>query len=249
MPITFFDLPRELRDVIYTEVLLSPTGYIEPVPAQARKLPTNNHNIPLRFNLHIAQPSTTWSNVRGNYVVSLSLTRTNRQIYHETAELFWARNTLYFPSPPALIHTLKAMGQVSSRLITSIALDITPLVCKGMPKVLRLLASRSRHGSFRRLKIEVSRGQLIHMSSCRKSSDERRVGEYDAFLSMLRKGAGCGFEKVMAVQTMLLNWRIWGGMEHDTIRELHLAWGGTAICNGELEWVDFVHVGKCAGVP
>lgn len=56
------------------------------------------------------------------------------------------------------------------------------------------------------------------------------------------------FGKEMRIHTLLREWKVGGGVDHDTARDLHLAWGGKMIVNGDLEWFDYVHVGKCAGV-
>lgn len=81
------------------------------------------------------------------------------------------------------------------------------------------------------------------------SSDPKRIIMYDGLWETLREGGNeAKFEKDMKIETLLREWRVGGGLDHDTARELHLAWGGRMIVNDELEWVDFVHVGRCAGI-
>lgn len=255
MPTSFFDLPRELRDIIYWEVLISPTGYIEPVPIPIvhHKKPPANQIRRQRFKLRIfpsGASSSSPSSSEKNGVVSLSLARVCRQINLETRALFWKHNTFHFDTPYSLIKTLKEMGQIPSRLITSISLSLSISLCKLLPKALRLLASRTRHGAFRRLSLDIARSDLIGIARCKTSGDEKRIDDYDELLGMLREGsAGCKFERRMQVETMLRNWRVQKCLDHDTIRELHLAWGGRTFCNGELEWDNYEHVGNCAGMP
>lgn len=262
MPTTFFDLPRELRDMIYHEVLLSPTGYVRPVAIKAKDKDQDLEHTPSRFTLKISRPTSMhacnsyFKPIAGSpsSLLSLSLMRANRQIRHETAGLFWARNIFSFHRPFDLVHTLKDMGQTSSRLITSIALtlafpttfDTSHSLFKTLPKVLRLLASRARRGAFRLLRFHLAAHDFRRLARRGTSALTADVDAYDAFLGVLRAGAECGFEKVVAVRMGRGSWRVWGCEEHDTLRDLHLAWGGMVTCNDEVEWVDFVHVGNCA---
>jgi hypothetical protein len=260
MPTSFFDLPRELRDMIYCEVLLSPTGYVGAIAIKAKGKVLEY--TPSRFTLTISLPtSMNECNPHPKHTISssssslsLSLMRTNRQIRRETAGLFWTRNTFSFHRPFELIHTLKDMGQTPSRLITSITLtlafpsafDTSHPLFKTLPKVLRLLASRARRGAFRRLRFHLAAQEFRRLARRGTSARPADVDAYDAFLGVLRAGAECGFEKVVAVRMGPGAWRVWGCKEHDTLRDLHLAWGGMVTCNDEAEWVDFVHVGNCA---
>jgi len=80
------------------------------------------------------------------------------------------------------------------------------------------------------------------------SSQADKVAVYDAFLETMREsGKEKAFRKRMEVESLLRNWKVGGGLDHSTVRELHLAWGGEMYVNGELEWRDYVHFGKCAG--
>jgi len=81
------------------------------------------------------------------------------------------------------------------------------------------------------------------------SSDPKRILLYDDLLEILREdGTKAKFEREMKVETLLKEWRVGGGLDHETVRELHLAWGGKMVVNEEVEWIDFVHVGRCAGI-
>ena len=89
---------------------------------------------------------------------------------------------------------------------------------------------------------------MIAIETCKMSSQAEKVAVYDGLLEVLREGgSGKGFQKCMEVESLLQNWRIGGGLDHSTVRELHLAWGGRMCVNGELEWKDYIHVGRCAG--
>ena len=254
----FFDLPREIRDIIYEHVLVSPTGYIQPILTTKKSLTATP-----QFALYIVLPPQDPSNQRtliqysmpeladvssASSYLSLSLPRVSRQIHGETTSLFWRKNTFTFSSSQHLISTLRTISQIPSRLIVHTTLSLSSSFTKDLPRALRLLASRARLGSFRHLTLTISRKELIAIEGCKMSADPKRTAQYDGLLEMLRDGGmEKGFEKVMRVETLLREWRVGGGLDHDTARELHLAWGGRMVVNGEVEWVDFVHVGRFAG--
>lgn len=144
-----------------------------------------------------------------------------------------------------------------------------------LARALRLLASRARWGALRRLELTVGRREFIGLLGERGGGKGGGEG-YDRLLGVLRGGwvgeggglagevgkgigagvggggegkeGGKGFERVMSVRTLLREWRVGGGHDHETVRELHFAWGGRMVVNGEVEWVGFEHVGRCAGV-
>ena len=89
---------------------------------------------------------------------------------------------------------------------------------------------------------------MIAIETCKMSTQADKVAVYDGLLEVLREGGKeKAFKKSMGVESLLRNWRIGGGVDHSTVRELHLAWGGEMRVNGDLEWKDYVHVGTCAG--
>jgi hypothetical protein len=163
----------------------------------------------------------------------------------ETQQLLWSHNTFSFPTPLSLTSTLKAMTQTPSRLIRRISLPLTLASLPHLPRTLRTLASRARCGAFALLTLTVERGEMIRIARCRS----REAPVYERLLEVLRVGgADARFERRMEVRTMLREWRVGGGLDHEAVRELHFAWGGRMVVNGEVEWVDFGHVGRCVGV-
>ncbi|KAH7317677.1 hypothetical protein BKA65DRAFT_483148 [Rhexocercosporidium sp. MPI-PUGE-AT-0058] len=118
---SFLDLPREIRDEIYTYCLVSPSGLIAPyilprtptlkVSRRQVKSSTQKQNqkqkqkqqlhlitSPLVFTLDdpiFQNPRVFLARYKSAYL-SLSLPSTCRQIYNETTSLFWRSNTFYF---------------------------------------------------------------------------------------------------------------------------------------------------------
>ncbi|CZR63889.1 uncharacterized protein PAC_13786 [Phialocephala subalpina] len=110
-------LPSELRNMIYFHVLVSPTGYIEPISrnhAYYLRLPGSiSHTGPFWY-LNVTEPSSHLP-LDENFVrrrrqlsngekdapeysssISTSLLRTNKNIYQETFSIFWENNTFLF---------------------------------------------------------------------------------------------------------------------------------------------------------
>jgi len=101
MPATFFDLPRELLDLIYKEVLVSPTGIVQPW---------------MRFeknNVHLNYPS--------YEKFSLSLIRTCRQIHREVKDIFWDYNAFRIGTRYT---DLQNVGEVFLHRVTSVIFDV-----------------------------------------------------------------------------------------------------------------------------
>jgi hypothetical protein len=195
MPTSFLDLPREIRDQIYGYVLISPGGLVEP-RIYPRLFPANKKSAP-QFSLNadpLSDSVTTES-------ISLSLPRTCRQIYNETHGLFWRNNTFYFSTfypfgtSMGVIKTLKMMGQTSSRLITSVTINMQYISgqYKTLGKVLQVLASRARHGAFRKLELEWRYSEFI------------MVSDYDGLLDGLNQGSeACKYERRLGGDTWIL---------------------------------------------
>ncbi|KAH8601659.1 hypothetical protein B0O99DRAFT_588847 [Bisporella sp. PMI_857] len=256
MPAAFLALPRELRDLIYDEVLISPTGYVTPSP-----IPISSKASKISFRrsrFTILMTTLTHDNVRptespnGNVMVTISINRVCRQVYNETRHVFWRKNIFYFQTPLALTTTVKDMGQISSRLIQRITLSfsISDAKIKSLAKAFRLLASRSRYGAFQTLELNIARKEFIAIQACRMSSQTEKVGLYDELLEALREGGREGrFKKELKVEPLLKEWRAGGtsSLDWGTARELHCAWGGRMFVGGELEWVDYMHCGRSYG--
>jgi hypothetical protein len=176
MPTSFLDLPREIRDIIYEHALVSPTGYVTPVD--------NKSSRPLRWSLHavnvvgdfVVNGSSTNHKeefiiedavlkVDKNGTVSLSLSRTCRQIREETSHIALSNNIVAFKNVPSMTRVLKSMGQAPSRLITSVQLPLTCRYYRTLSKAFALLKSRARHGCFQKLYLVIPRDDfryLIH---------------------------------------------------------------------------------------
>jgi hypothetical protein len=246
MSTSFLDLPREIRDIIYEHVLISSTGYVAPILDKSSRS--------LRFSLHTAngdEPSrneTTDRNkiiLSNNDVLSLSLPRTCRQIWQETDGIFWSNNAFLFEDPTAMTRTLKSMGQVPSRRIETISFRLNNRHWRVLPKAFALLASRARHGSFQKLHLDLPRKEFAVLTYWKHFGDASHTGRYDEVLEVLRDASEeCNFRRSI---------RIYGGdyemaaKESDTIRDLHLAFGGCMIYDGKLQWNNYKPVGTYIG--
>jgi hypothetical protein len=256
MPTSLFDLPRELRDIIYAQVLVSPTGFLCP-SIVAKGDPQSSR--PVHFILIVSEPSTMIfakdpPSVEDG-IVSLSLIRTNRQIYQETSGLFWARNTFNFRSVFSIPEILKEMGQLVTQKITSVSIDLwfSPRgesnpsgreVLKNLILSMQRLSLRHCCPSLRRMRMDVNFMEFFMLPFLRETEGEL----FEAVLLALKAVASPRYQNVLVVQ-MDSRTKIPGTSEHDALRDLHLAWGGTTYCNCELEWVDSAHVGLCDGRP
>jgi hypothetical protein len=264
MPTSFLDLPRELRDEIYAYALISSSGVVSPhwIPPRTSKFlvpktpppstttTTVSSQLIGRFRLYTNPPklcpirgfeSETWR--EKHPYISLSLPRTCRQIYEETESIFWELNTFYFSSANAgVIRTMKMMGQVSSRLITSVIIqmdcgsDSTRLISK----TLNVLASRARYGHFRRLELLWDEDQFKCLMDLAKQIPMARARQYDELLEGLRTGESGGrFERVVRLPEMVGQ----RGREAEACaRDLHFAFGGTLFWGDMLGWENWKEV-------
>lgn len=92
----------------------------------------------------------------------------------------------------------------------------------------------------------VSWEEFRHLTYWKHYGDAISSARYDDMLEILREGSkGCNFQRTMRVYSGDLN--SYGERELDTVRDLHLAFGGSMIYDGKLEWNDYEHVGKCIG--
>jgi hypothetical protein len=264
MPTTFLDLPREIRDEIYFHALISQTGVVSPhlipprpsfKPSSIKPLsppsstPTSSQLVG-RFRLYTNPPKLcpirifepeTWRDKHP--YISLNLPRTCRQIYFETQSLFWERNTFYFSNANAgVIRTMKMMGQVSSRLITSVVIqmdndsDLTRL----MSKTLNVLASRARFGNFRRLELVWDEEQFKILMNMARQIPMARARQYDELLEGLRTGESGGrFERTIRLPSLVGQ----RGREAEACaRDLHFAFGGKLFWGDVLGWENWKQV-------
>lgn len=71
---------------------------------------------------------------------------------------------------------------------------------------------------------------------------------YDDLLRVLRGAGEVGvFRKTMRVGSGRRDGDVEGERELDTVRDLHLAFGGGMMYNGRLEWNNYEHVVGCGG--
>jgi hypothetical protein len=279
----FFTLPRELRDQIYRWVLLPSLApyLIEPYQLERKTLTKrkqkpkqrSNNTIPAPFKICLDpvnfSPSEYHTTQRValsrhfNYT-TLSLLRTNQQIYNETHELFWHNVVFYFPQfnykylqpKNRAVRVLKEMGQIPSRLIRHIRIRFDgQRDAKGeLPKLLRLLASRARLGEFRLLELMWSADEFYelvaaHLPDAAPSSVDR----YDALLEYLRVDAtDCGYDRIIRFDEECISTSLypicWGPTEmaeddtKETIKALHFACGGSVYFEDKLLWQNYQQV-------
>ena len=101
----FWSFPRELRNIIYSYILLSHTGYIQPVSRNAAYhygFPQSISPSGPRFYLTIQHArDSCQSDLQSGHETpyfSLSLLRTCRAVHRETKPMFWQNNIFYFVS-------------------------------------------------------------------------------------------------------------------------------------------------------
>ncbi|KAE9370635.1 hypothetical protein N431DRAFT_484812 [Stipitochalara longipes BDJ] len=174
--VSLLDLPGEIRNQIWDLCLVSPTGTISPLSrrdAYYSGFPGScSHSGPFfylieeekflmerdqAFHPHVEPTAST---------ISLSLPRTCRKIFEETNNLFWTKNTFYFPTPHRFISTFKFMGKYPQRRITSLRLCATPWLgneIEWLEKALQLLISQRNPSSLRHLELLVDKETIIYM--------------------------------------------------------------------------------------
>ena len=203
-----------IRNQIWDLCLVSPTGVISPISrrdAYYSGFPGScSHSGPF-FYLQVGEERSSMQEARPfrldlkpKPTVSLSLPRTCRKIYEETNDLFWAKNTFYFPTPHRLISTFKFMGKYPPRRITSLLLATTPWVgndLSWLDTALQLLISQGKSSSLQRLDILVHK-DVIHIMSDAKMQRLSFLQECWAykFISCLKQARRLrGVEKKLAV--------------------------------------------------
>ena len=132
-----------------------------------------------------------------------------------------------------MARTLNAMGQIASRRIqfircTSLGLiDEHPAV---LPEGMKLLVSRARLGAFQHLFLDLYSNELDELSF--RKSTGYLMEQYKRWLEALRKvSPGRLYQRTIQVHSVH---GITTGV--DLLRDLHLAVGGTMICDGDLVW-------------
>jgi len=108
-----------------------------------------------------------------------------------------------------------------------------------LPKCFALLSSRARHGSFRTLHLDLACDDFGTLANWLYCGDEGEVW-YDAMLVMLRHASReCNFQRCISVHS---GDELMAGS--NTIRDLHLAFGGKMICDEKLEWENYKRIGS-----
>jgi hypothetical protein len=160
----FLDLPREIRDMIYSYALTSPSGYMAPVLSKhglsLGSSKCNNSRSPSHRLLLIPcnskgealhgceDPKVLAQRSRDTALASF-LPIVNRQIYGETSHLLWGTNALLCTDPKTLVIAMKHMGQAASRRVERVLLRFNPFYPEDTNKAFSMLASRSRSGRLR----------------------------------------------------------------------------------------------------
>ncbi|KAH6716055.1 hypothetical protein BKA61DRAFT_573900 [Leptodontidium sp. MPI-SDFR-AT-0119] len=278
---SFLDLPREIRDEIYTYCLVSPSGLIAPYllprsPAlklSRRQSKTSKQKQKQKQQLHLitcpeiftphdaifqALPSHVFLARFKSAYLSLSLPSTCRQIYNETAGLFWKKNAFYFDGfcesgrGLGVARTLKGMGQTASRLIEYVTIRMPRLGAEYavLRKVLNTLSSRARLGNFKRLELVWGEEEVRELMRSAAAGEEESQFYWE-MIEDLREGfEGERFERVVRLAACPV------GISDDdfSVEEevelyemvsgcLHSFVGGKMICGGVLQWENNVIVG------
>lgn len=249
---TLLDLPRELRDHIWSYCLVSPTRCIEPISRSVAfysQFPRSASPSGPQFYLAIKDPETHDSclltGTRPEFI-SLSLPRTCRTIYLETTELFWKSNTFFFPSAVDLLHSFRDMGRIPSRCITSLSISICTIegnAVEVIEKALRRLVQSAPRSSLERLDLVLSRKSLeaiararLSMLGGRGSVRSRNALRYGEFLFALEETSRANAFKrrlilhndaTIPIEAVCMDAR-------DTIQELHQKWRGQVYWGGNL---------------
>jgi len=273
---TLLSLPREIRDEIYRMVLLPASAPYLTEPYRIEHQATSKRKsrakarlqryalgAPFKLCLNPLEGSPSTMQETDFYHTSLSLLRVNQQIYSETRDLFWHNVTFYFPlfkfltlsTGKSVFHTLKGMGQIPSRLIRRIRIEFDFLKwnTSEVPKILQLLASRSRFGDFKMLELAWDAApfsELVEANSASVVSDT--TDSYDMLLEELRDGStSCRYERVIRLLEHSKSVKLLGGLTseeiQETVRVLHFACGGSLYWQKKLVWqhyqkVDEIHV-------
>jgi hypothetical protein len=160
--------------------------------------------------------------------------------------LFWEKNAFYFSNTNAgVIRTMKMMGQVSSRLVTSVVIqmDDSSELTRLISKTLNVLASRARFGHFRRLELVWDSDQFKYLQMMARQIPMARARQYDELLEGLRTGEGGGrFERVIRLPGDPRPAGQRGREAEASARDLHFAFGGRLFWGDVLGWENWNQV-------
>jgi hypothetical protein len=266
MPTSFLDLPREVRDIIYSEFFTSPTSHLlielHMKPRTFRQASSRGIRL---------QPCLPTSPLPRSdslpYPVPTALERTCQQIYSETHDLLWEYNTICFESPWDVMPILKHMGQRASRLIQRANFHIGmwwALRSKEFRQALCMLASRTRQGNLRevRLVLHASTGATYMLSRFRERGHSMVLmrAKFETLQRSLRAGGDLVWAKGI-LRCLYLEWdhvetsdfrdcfkTIPKQLIEEVAMDFHHAWGGKLICGGVLVWNDYEKVGQVPDV-
>lgn len=175
--VSLLDLPAEIRNQIWDLCVVSPTQTVQPVSRrEAFCLGYPNSCSPSGpfFYLVVDETNPFMRKSGANKydkrprTISLSFPRTCRQIYYETNELFWTRNTFCFWSPYRLMQTFKEMGRYPFRRIASIRLELYPAPGNELvffDRSMQLLIKQARSSPLRHLELVLGLDSIIHMAA------------------------------------------------------------------------------------
>lgn len=251
-------LPKELRDIIYDCVLVSPTKTVTPLSRrELYNIRKSTSGSAPRYLLAVGKvEESRMCELHAN--ISLSLPRTCRQIYIETQALFWNTNTFYFRAPLDLINALKpsGMGQVSSRCITSIQLGagwILGNFVDTLTKAIEALICQQNTSSLRRLDLVLVYEDLFAMNRLRTALqlgpgstafDSHGAKYNDMIHALAVLSSKCTFARGIRNSIIgdplrhfhkILPAHFLTELE-DVLREMHLAWGGQVFCGTVMVW-------------
>jgi hypothetical protein len=259
---TLLSLPREIRDEIWSYVLVPSSGLIRP---RIHKAFQSSPQFTPRYLLHHFTPSETKhtsslvrvispspSHKKKTSTTSLSIIHTNRQIYAETHDLFWNNATFYFPPEDTrfVVKFLKGIGQTASRQIQAISIRMPYLeqTLDFLPRALSSLSSRARHGKLKRVTLvwdesefrDLIRGYGHNMGTVWAPAAGRRVTE---LLEALNCGGNCGSERTIRFPDTESRFFYLDMM----VEDLHFAFGGKFFVGERLIWNDFVRIARADG--
>ena len=173
--ISLLDLPAEIRNQIFRDCLVSPTGTVRILSrcdAYHLGYPRSCSQSGPFFYLLVDdwRPLKRKSKLCGSEIlrptISLSLPRTCRKMYEDTNELFWRSNVFYFYSPHNLRQTFKIMGRLANQRIASIRLRLVPGLRNNIElfdKAIQLLIKQEKYSSLRNLELLLDKDTIEHM--------------------------------------------------------------------------------------